>query len=227
MNVSATALSKTIVFLRSRNNNKKTFVHFHIPGLSVVRATQSFGELLTTAPGKAASGATCGSHPIVLITFLLSGFAPHILQICPQGGQQPDSTKKSRQRRACHAMELHLAELGVSAHPGMVPCPISMGYCSFPQSPHSHGPCGTAVSFPGCTKQARVGWQTPADNKKPCVTPARLPHHTELTTWRLSPRGAQPAGRDHSAQPRTCSPGAAPAPQRPGASPPTPAPPRP
>lgn len=38
----------------------------------------------------------------------------------------------------------------------------------------------------------------------------------------LSPRSAPPAARDHSAQPRTCSPGAAPAPRRPGASPPPP-----
>lgn len=104
-------------------------------------------------------------------------------QTCPQGGQQPDNTQKSRQHSTCHATELYLAGLGVSIHPRMVPCPISTGYCSVPQPP-----LATAISFPGCTEQAsldsaRVCWQTPADNKKPCVTPARPPHHSELTAY--------------------------------------------
>lgn len=76
------ALSKTerSCFQGAGEKKKEVFILFHAPGLSPAKTTRSFWELLITAPGKAASGATYGPHPIVLITFLLLGFAPHTPQ---------------------------------------------------------------------------------------------------------------------------------------------------
>lgn len=227
------ALSKTerSCFQGAGEKKKELFMLFHAPGLSPAKTTRSFWELLITAPGKAASGATYGPHPIVLITFLLLGFAPRTPQSPDlKGRQRPDDTQRSRRHGALHAMELHLVELGESAHPGMVPLsPLSyqLGLLLCSTATPRQGPCSMAVGFPGGTEQAspdsrRVSWQTPADNKKPCVAPARLPHHTGLTAWRLSPRWAKPAGQDRAA-PAHLGP---PPPRTAPGPPPSPAPPR-
>lgn len=219
------------VFKEQGKKRKRCSSFSTLPGYHLRRPHEVFGNFSSPPLAKQRVGPRMALTPLFSSPFCFRDLLhAHRRAQDLKGRQRPDDTQRSRRHGALHAMELHLVELGESAHPGMVPLsplPYQLGLLLCSTATPRQGPCSMAVGFPGGTEQAspdsrRVSWQTPADNKKPCVAPARLPHHTGLTAWRLSPRWAKPAGQDRAA-PAHLGP---PPPRAAPGPPPSPAPPR-